>query len=773
MQTKMSIKKKSNVSLTNIIHYILVIVESPSKCKKIEEFLNNIPGKKETYKCIASCGHIRELAGIESIDVHNNFTPTFVECDSKKDIIRKIKSAIVDASEIILASDDDREGEAIAWHICQVFKLPVKHTKRIIFHEITEMALHKAIENPTRVNMSIVNAQIARQVLDMLVGYKLSPILWKHVKDGLSAGRCQTPALRLVYDNQREIDKAEGKQSYTVTGYFTNMNIPFVLNHEEADEKKLYEFLKESLTFSHVHTENKLHNAIKNAPEPFNTSTLQQAASNELNISPKETMRLCQTLYEDGYITYPRTDSNRYSDEFITKANEYIETKYGKESVGANVSVATENAHEAIRTTNLAEIKYVSRDPENNTNKENKLYTIIRRRTLESCMANASISILSCSITAPKNHEYKYKTECVIFPGWKIVNGYETSKEYTYLQALQIDNILNYKKIKANLHVKELKAHYTEARLVSLIEERGIGRPSTFSSLVDKIQERKYVKKENIKGKIIKCTDFEINAGQINKIVLDKEFGNEKNKLVIQPIGILALEFLLKQFEPLFNYSYTKNMEDELDKVSTGDKLWYDVCKKCYTEIEHLSKNIERGKETFRIDDEHTFIIGMNGPVIKVEKNKEITFKAVRSDIDLNKLRLGEYTAETIVEKNNEPVSIGMYLDKPVYVKIGKYGKYLEWNNNKKSLKHLKQELSEITLDDVIEVLYDVDNEDIKILRIINDDASIRKSKYGEYIFYRNKKMKKPRFLTLDGFLGDYLKCDLIVLQKWFTDKYL
>ena len=191
----------------------LVIVESPSKCKKIEEFLNNIPGKKETYKCIASCGHVRELAGIESIDVHNNFTPTFIECDNKKDIIRKIKSAIVDATEIILASDDDREGEAIAWHICQVFRLPVKHTKRIIFHEITEMALHKAIENPTHVNMSIVNAQIARQVLDMLVGYKLSPILWKHVKDGLSAGRCQTPALRLVYDNQREIDKAEGKQS--------------------------------------------------------------------------------------------------------------------------------------------------------------------------------------------------------------------------------------------------------------------------------------------------------------------------------------------------------------------------------------------------------------------------------------------------------------------------------------------------------------------------------------------------------------------------------
>ena len=213
--------------------YKLVIVESPSKCKKIEQYLNSTTiGSLTPYKCIASYGHIRELKGLDSINIHNNFAPTFINSESKKDHISKIKKAIKEADEIILASDDDREGEAIAWHLCEVFKLSLEHTKRIIFHEITEEALKKAIENPSRVNMSIVNAQIARQVLDIVVGFRLSPLLWKHVKDGLSAGRCQTPALRLIYENQKEIDSAAfGKQSYSVTGYFTNSMIPFILNY--------------------------------------------------------------------------------------------------------------------------------------------------------------------------------------------------------------------------------------------------------------------------------------------------------------------------------------------------------------------------------------------------------------------------------------------------------------------------------------------------------------------------------------------------------------
>jgi DNA topoisomerase-1 len=277
--------------------YTLVIVESPSKCKKIEQYLNKHPsGALRSYKCLASYGHIRELTGLEGIDIHNNFAPTFVECVSKKDQISKLKKAIKGAAEVILASDDDREGEAIAWHICQTFNLPVESTKRIIFHEITETALHKAIENPTIVNIKCVNAQMARQVLDLLVGYKLSPLLWKHVKDGLSAGRCQTPALRLVYENEKDILSAPGKQSYTVTGYFTNSNIPFVLNHEEEDPSTLQAFLQATTTYAHNYNIVKMQTKTRAAPEPFTTSSLQQYCSNELHLSPKDTMSAKESI---------------------------------------------------------------------------------------------------------------------------------------------------------------------------------------------------------------------------------------------------------------------------------------------------------------------------------------------------------------------------------------------------------------------------------------------------------------------------------------------
>jgi len=828
--------------------YTLVIVESPSKCKKIEQYLNkHHTGTIRPYKCLASYGHIRELAGLESIDIHNNFAPTFIECVSKKEQISKLRKAVKGAAEVILASDDDREGEAIAWHLSQVLKLPIESTKRILFHEITESALHQAVDKPTLINMQLVNAQMARQVLDLLVGYKLSPLLWRHVKDGLSAGRCQTPALRLIYENEKDIQSAPGKQSYTITGYFTNANIPFVLNHEETDPERLQEFLQASLTHPYMYNGTKLQTKTRQAPDPFSTSSLQQHCSNEMHLSPKETMSVCQTLYEGGYITYHRTDSKVYSEEFKEKAAVYIVKTYGgdphtpllgaspapnlKEKRGKKGSALTKKGgeklsqegggagggpqpHEAIRITNL-ECKMIEYAVTNK--KESRVYQLIRQRTLESLMPAAIISLLTATISAPQQHEYHYTTEQVIYPGWKIVSESlekNEGKNYAYLQSMKPNMQIPSQKIKANLHLKELKSHYSEARLVQLLEEKGIGRPSTFASLIDKIQERKYVKKDNVKGKLISCIDYEINDGQLIKITAEKEFGNEKNKLVITPVGTLALEFLLNHFEDFFQYAYTKEMEDALDAVAKGEKIWYEVCKECYTELEHLSSTIlEKGKETIRIDANHTYMIGKYGPVIKVggnppnppsgesqtalhKKNNKrgsviqeekglypnggsggVTplFKAVRSDIDLNKLRRGEYTIDDIVDKKDAASSsIGLYMEKPVYIKVGKFGKYLEWNDVKKSLKHLKQAPNEITLDDVVEMLFDMDNNESsqKNLRIISEDASICKSKFGHYIFYKNKKMKKPRFLKLDGFSGDYLNCEITFLQEWFKTTY-
>ena len=774
--------------------YKLVIVESPSKCKKIEQYLNATAINASSYKCIASYGHIRELKGLESINIHDNFVPKFINCDSKKEQISKIKKAIKEADEIILASDDDREGEAIAWHLCQVFKLPLETTKRIIFHEITEPALKHAIENPTKVNMSVVNAQLARQVLDIIVGYRLSPLLWKHVKDGLSAGRCQTPALRLIYENQKQIDTTTEKQSYTITGYFTNTMIPFILNYEETDKEKMQLFLRESIDYNHVYKESKLRTKTCVAPAPFSTSTLQQTASNELHLSPKETMSLCQTLYEGGYITYPRTDGKEYSDEFQEKAASYITKTYGETYVGGSQSkqataktktptttptTTTTAAHEAIRPT---KIECNTIEDSTLTSKEIRLYNLIRRRTLESCMADASLSVLLAVITAPQNHEYHYTTENIIFAGWKIVSikNTTTTKEYSYLQTLKKNISLPYKKIKAIIRITETKQHYTEAKLVNLLEEKGIGRPSTFSSLVDKIQERKYVKKENIKGKTIKCDDIELENGEIKMLQVEKEFGNEKNKLVITPVGILALEFLLHHFDSFFQYDYTKQMEDDLDLVVKGEIVWYDVCRKYYNQLDNLSSSIlDRGKETIRIDDNHTYMIGKYGPVIlykgvNEENKKESAFKAVRKDIDLNKLRQGKYTIDEVLEsaEDKKTPSIGLFHDKPVYIKIGKFGKYLEWNGVSKSLKHLKINPNEITIDDISELLFDTEN-DMENTRVIGSDASIKKGKYGYYIYYKTTKMKKPRFLKLDGFTGgDYMKCELHVIKDWFLKTY-
>jgi DNA topoisomerase-1 len=767
--------------------YTLVIVESPAKCKKIEEYLNS----KGNYKCIASYGHIRELAGLVAINIHNNFAPTFIECASKKAQIGKIRKAIEEAAEVILATDDDREGEAIAWHLCQVFALPVETTKRLLFHEITASALHRAIENPTKINMGVVQAQLARQVLDIVVGYRLSPLLWKHVKDGLSAGRCQTPALRLIYDNQREIDLAPGKQRYVVTGYFTSKMLPFILNPAETPMR---EFLEASLTYAHVYKAPTLRTKICEPPKAFSTSTLQQAASNILHLSPKETMALCQSLYEEGYITYHRTDSQTCSDVFKAEAALYILKTYGEMYVTAG-TVYNVAAHEAIRPTKLecVEIGEEKR-------KENRLYQLIRRRTLESCMPAATISVLTATITAPFQHEYQYTAEHVIFPGWQAASAVAsavasaaadaasavepasanevepapgTKKEYTYLQALK-PQTLSPQKIKAQIHLTETKSHYTEARLVSLLEAKGIGRPSTFSTLVEKIQERNYVKKENVKGRVIACTDYEVAGGKIKEKLTEREFGQEKNKLVITPVGILALEFLLKHFEPFFAYAYTKQMEDELDLVMQGTLEWPTLCRKYYNELEALTAAItDRGKETIRIDAAHTYLIGKYGPVVKCVSNGEkVSFKPVRKDLDLNKLREGAYTlADILEEPEAAPTSIGLYQAKPVYIKVGKFGKYLEWNGLSKSLKHLKQKPAEITLDDVIELLFDSEAAATET-RVLGPDATIKKGEYGHYIYYKNKKMKKPRFLKLDGFPGDYMTCDLQVVKDWFTRTY-
>lgn len=775
--------------------YTLLIVESPAKCAKIEKYLG--PG----YKCVASFGHICELNGLGSIDMDNNFEPKFTLMDSKRQQVSKLRSAIAKAKEVMLAADDDREGEAIAWHICKVFELPVATTKRIIFHEVTEPALKEAVKRAGVINMDTVHAQHARQILDVLVGYRISPILWQKIshntKSGLSAGRCQTPALRLIYENQQAIDTAPGKKVYNTTGYFTRKNLPFILDHNHEDEDKMADFLESSVEHEHIYSRNDPRKVSKKAPIPFTTSGLQQSASNELRISPKETMRLCQKLYEGGYITYMRTDSTTYSKVFLESSKTFIEKTYGDTYVRDDLAALAERggggakkvvpgngktvvtdpvaqeAHEAIRPTDVTVIEV----GEELGPREGKVYNLIRRNTLESCMAPAKYSSIAATLSAPDEHTYRYSSEQVVFPGWKVVAGYEKeSPDYAFLQTVKMESTIDYKSIVSKVTIKDLKPHYTEAKLVQLLEKRGIGRPSTFSSIVDKIQERNYVKKENVKGKKIKCLDYELTDVELIESESEREFGNEKDKMVLQPVGSLVIEFLIAHFDGMFQYEYTKDMEHRLDLIAKGEKVWYELCAECLEQIEDLSEGLVEERITIPIDDSHTYMIAKYGPVIKCVKGDKTTFKKVKADIDIGKLRSGEYELDDIIEVSEHSCrEIGKHKGTPLLLKTGQYGPYVEWGVTKRSVK-LDKALDDITMEDLLPILAEKHNA-ASIVREIDQHTSVRTGKYGDYVFHKKPTWKKPRFLKIHDFVklhgkDSYKTCEIPVIRNWLSETY-
>jgi DNA topoisomerase-1 len=777
----------------------LVIVESPAKCKKIEQYLG--PG----YKVMASYGHLRELSSLDHIDIKNNFCPTFtiVDTDLKRSQIEKLKKEICSAGEVILASDDDREGEAISWHICDMFKLNVDKTKRIIFNEITESALQYAIKNPRTINMNIVHAQQTRQILDLLVGFKVTPMLWKFItkksEHSLSAGRCQTPALKIIYDNQTEINDSKTggeKKVYNTVGYFTNSNISFDLNKQFETEDDMTDFLEESNNFHHIYTCSQPAKVARSPPCPFTTSRLQQTASNELHYSPKETMRLCQKLYEAGHITYMRTDSKTYSKDFIETAKEYILRNFPTgdayinenihllatgttKTIGKKDAVTPQEAHEAIRPTSIS----LKELPLELDSKERKLYKLIWANTLESCMSPAIFYSITATISAFNNNKFSYTSELINFPGWQAVTQKPSAdnKIYHYLQIIKQNDIIPFKKMHSKVTIKNIKHHYTEARLVQLLEEKGIGRPSTFSMLVEKIQERGYVKKEDVVGTKITCKDFELVDKEIYEIETQREFGNEKSKLVIQPLGNVVMEFLGTHFLDIFNYDYTKNMEDDLDKVSKGEKHMVDLCNACNVQLDKLIDNLKtETKLELSIDENNTYIIGKYGPVIKcserVDGKDVISFKSIKKDVDIHKLETGEYTLNEIVDtsmKSKPQGLLGQYENQDVILKKGKFGLYITWGENSKTLKELgNRPIENVTFNEVKKYLEAGPN----IIREITPCLSIRKGAKGDYIFYKTAKMKKPQFFDVKGFYNeskeDYKICNSTILKAWIKEKY-
>lgn len=789
---------------------VVVIVESPAKCSKIEGYLG--PG----YKVFASFGHLRTLDGLKSIDIENNFKPNYslIQEPIKLKQIEKLRSEIAKADEVIIATDSDREGEAIAWHICDLFSLSIKTTKRIIFNEVTEQALQTAIRQPKLINMDLVFAQQSRQILDLLVGYTITPFLWQCVsktsKNSLSAGRCQTPALRLIYDNYLEIQQSPGSLIYNTSGYFTNMNLLFELNKQFVTKDEAEDFLEHCKTAKYLCTTSSPKKSIRKAPEPLTTSTLQQMASNELHISPKETMKYAQQLYEAGYITYMRTDSKKYSNTFVSSVKTYIENTYGQTYVSQNIDALisdlkkeekdkkvdlTQEAHEAIRPVSIS-VKSVIESNTEIVLKAQKLYGLIWAKTLESCMASAQYNVLTAKIQLDPPHETKsefsYKTEQVTFEGWQIVDGVTTAtlvKEYQYFLAFKTGLLVIPKKIESKYNLINLKPHYTEARLVQLLEEKGIGRPSTFASLIDKIQEREYVKKQNIEGRKIEGEDFSLINGLVTVNIVKREFGNESNKLVIQPIGIIVIEFLLKHFDSFFNYDYTRDMENELDLIATNKRVWTTLCDNCFQTLISITKDLkEEPKFSLKIDDFHTLIIGKYGPVVRQRTNdtlKKDSFIPVKKDLDISKaylLKLEDIIDSAQIKGNG---AIGKYKGEDLFVKKGKYGVYAQWKTKtgveSKTLKELDgKPLEQIEYMEVLRILEKdttLDSErPVGFVRELSQTLSIRTGKFGDYIFYKKPRIKTPQFFKLKDFISgtasDPRKCDKEVLLNWIKLTY-
>jgi DNA topoisomerase-1 len=831
-------KRTAGSTIANPTQYnnaiYLVIVESPSKCAKIESYLG------DEYRCIASKGHIREIGGIKNIDTKNGYKIKFSVIDEKKAHIAFMRECISGFSKqhIILATDDDREGEGIAWHICDLFGLPVETTQRILFHEITKPALLKAVKNPTKLNMDLVMAQHARQVLDILVGYKVSPFLWKHIHNnktnGLSAGRCQTPALRLVYENDKsfilrnssgvspeklpipEIGTSIGiatisenliETKYKTTGYFFEKQIPFQLNQDFPNTSDMREFLLLSKSFKHILSIDAPKESIRKPPKPFNTSTLLQTASNVLHMSPKETMNICQQLYQAGHITYMRTENTKYSADFLPKVREYILHRWEKEEYLGNfdsiLNKDETNPHEAIRTTHIEHSFIVGME-----GRLHSLYKLIWTNTVESCMSPAKYNCTAVSISAPQNTSYMNVVEIPVFLGWKIVRDKETNDASEisvqtqntgtgllfFFKSLNISNPVPYIKIESKVVASHKYTHYTESTLIQKLEDLGIGRPSTFATIVDTIQERGYVKRQDIDGIEIECIEYVLREQDLMEIPKANIFGKEKNKLVLQPIGLATVEFLLQHFQPLFNYDYTKQMEDHLDKVSVI--TWNNICSECENLIKTLAKPVSKlVKPVYMVSSrdgtmQYELVFHQYGTSLKrVVEDGEVEYKKVSSKIkiDIEMAKAGKYIAEDLLEIEND--HLGKYNGEEVILKNGKYGYYVQWGKQNTSIKSIGKAIHTITLSDVIPFIDPTYNncpessagdaprlppppKTPNILRILNADISIRKGKYGPYIYYMPAESKKPEFFPLGKYKSKYANIDENELIKWIGETY-
>lgn len=721
----------------------LVIVESPAKAKTIERFLG------KDFQVESSFGHIADLPSKElGVDVENDFKPKYTVDKEKKALVKKLRDLSKKAETIWLASDEDREGEAISWHLAEELGLDKSKTKRIVFNSITKSAIQKAIENPRDINYNLVNAQQARRVLDRLVGYELSPVLWKKIKPGLSAGRVQSVAVRLIVEREREIEGFTPEASFRIKAEFkTDGGNTFAakLNKTFPTKEAAEKFLKENIGADFSVSDLAQKPAKKSPAAPFTTSTLQQEASRKLYFSVSRTMQVAQRLYEAGLITYMRTDSVNLSSEALAAAKDAIVDNYGeKYSQTRNFtgkSKGAQEAHEAIRPTDMKlQSPQLERD-------QAKLYELIWKRTLASQMSDAQLERTNVKIKASTHsEEFSANGEVVKFDGFLKVylegtDDEDGEEQEGMLPAMQVGEPLQNVFISATERFSRPPYRYSEASLVKKLEELGIGRPSTYAPTISTIQNRGYVEKGTVEGSERKYAQLVLEDGKVSDSQLSEMVGSEKGKIVPTDIGMIVNDFLVTHFTQILDYNFTAQVEEDFDEIASGDEDWQEMMKNFYKDFHpnvlEVEENAERasGERVLGTDPESgrqvSVRLGRFGPMVQigtVDEEEKPQFASLLPDQSIGTITFEE--AMTLFEL---PRKLGVYEGEEVEANVGRYGPYVRFG--KKFISLAKGESAfDVDMDRAIELIKEKQKADAPIATYEGKDVTKGKGRFGPFI---------------------------------------
>jgi len=756
----------------------LVIVESPAKAKTIEKFLGT------NFKVLSSYGHIRDLVSKDlGVDVNNNFEPKYEITTDKKKLVTDLKAAVKSSKMVWLASDEDREGEAISWHLAEVLKLNDKNSKRICFHEITKTAILAAIESPRGINKDLVDAQQARRILDRLVGFELSPILWKKVKPSLSAGRVQSVVVRIIVDREREIINFKSESSYKVSAIFsvptangTIYNLKAELSKRLKTKEEALALLEKCKNVSFPVSDIEIKPAKKSPAAPFTTSTLQQEASRKMGFSVAKTMQVAQSLYESGHITYMRTDSVNLSDLAIATAKQEIEKNFGKEYSKvrkfATSSKGAQEAHEAIRPT------YMSNASVSNNFDEQRLYELIWKRTLASQMSDAILEKTTVNISIPNVSDSYFvaRGEVIKFEGFLKVYIESTDDENdessdAVIPPIKKGDILQKQTISAIQRYSQHPPRYSEASLVRTLEELGIGRPSTYAPTISTVQKRGYVLKEERPGEQRGYIQIILDKEKISESAKTEVFGAEKNKLFPTDIGMVVNDFLVKHFAEILDFNFTANVEKDFDEIATGQVDWTKMLGKFYKSfhqiVEQTSEHSEKnsGERILGIDPktghEISVRIGRFGPMIQVKNltnaDEKPQYGSIPKGILIETMTLESALKVLDISNEGKVLGIDPNTGKEISIRNGRFGPFAQLGSNNDTEKPQYASLAKgqtvdsVTLAQAIELF--------KLPRAIGEyedkKVTVGVGRFGPYISHNSvftplKKTDDPYTVTLD-----------------------